>query len=578
MSGKIVNTAGYKMSSSTTSSLDGEITNQKNLLASDLSGQILGDFQLLRKIGQGGMGQVYLGTQLSLKRQVAIKLLKAEFAANEVALKRFKAEAEAVAKLSHANIVQVYAIGEVNGLHFMALEYVEGKNLKEYINRKGPLELSLTLSFMRQILAALQRASELGFVHRDIKPENILLTRKGEAKVTDFGLSRCFGSDEPLNLTQTGVTMGTPLYMSPEQVQGKAVDPRSDIYSFGITCYHMLAGEPPFRGTTAFEVALHHVQTQPRPLTDFRPELSAELLQIINKMIAKKTEDRYQSPREILRDLNKLRDNQPIDTIPTATPLSQSGSRNISQSASATDPFAGIDLSPAPIIYPLIEPAVPKRGWKKKVVIFGGGFLLLSILRGGADSETSEISANPSEVVLESHGSLAEIAFREQEKGSLRKIDDKSYRLEVAIDESLKLVMLYIDKKKFDEANQFLDSMPKRVAFQDTGKSGFDKLARITLSVGIDVLKNLGKGIVLAYQDKPKESNAIIRETIMKTRLLKKGEFSSVDPILKNYPSWGRELSNAIDRNFKNFGDEGMDPFLDHYRDALPSSAGESKK
>src|SRR5688572_20078172 len=187
--------------------------------AADLTGRTLGDFHLIRKLGQGGMGQVYLARQTSLKRQVAVKILKSELAANETSLRRFQQEAEAVARINHANIVQVYFIGQADGLHYMALEYVEGKNLRDYLSRKGAPDLPIALNIMRQVALALQRASELGFVHRDIKPENILLTRKGEVKVADFGLSRCFAPDaQPLNITQSGVTMGTPLYMSPEQV------------------------------------------------------------------------------------------------------------------------------------------------------------------------------------------------------------------------------------------------------------------------------------------------------------------------------------------------------------------------
>src|SRR5262245_61452496 len=158
----------------------------------DLTGRTLGDFHILRRLGQGGMGQVYLAEQISLKRKVALKLLRADLAARPVALQRFKAEAEAVARATHANIVQVYAIGESDGLHYMALEYVEGKNLREYLEKKGAPEVLVALSLMRQVASALQRAAELGIIHRDIKPENILLTRKGEVKVADFGLSRVF--------------------------------------------------------------------------------------------------------------------------------------------------------------------------------------------------------------------------------------------------------------------------------------------------------------------------------------------------------------------------------------------------
>src|SRR5204863_123047 len=186
----------------------------------------------LRRIGQGGMGQVYLAEHRALKRRVALKILRSDLAASSVSLQRFKAEAQAVARVTHPNIVQVYDTGESHGLHYMALEYVHGRNLSEYLAKKGPPELPLALSIMIQVAAALQRASELGIIHRDIKPENILLTRKGEVKVADFGLSRVLADgQQPLHLTQSGVTMGTPLYMSPEQVEGHTVDPRTDIYS-----------------------------------------------------------------------------------------------------------------------------------------------------------------------------------------------------------------------------------------------------------------------------------------------------------------------------------------------------------
>ncbi len=275
----------------------------------DLAGKTIADFRVLRRLGKGGMGEVYLAEQLSLRRPVALKVLRPDFLASDpTAVERFKREAQAVARATHANIVQVYAWGEADGVCWMALEFVEGRNLKDYLARKGPPELLLALSIMRQVGAALQRAAESGIIHRDVKPENILLTRKGEVKVTDFGLSRSLKGDTPLNLTQSGVTMGTPLYMSPEQVEGRPVDPRSDIYSFGVTCYHMLAGQPPFRGESAFEVALQHVRGEPQALTQVRPDLPPALCAMVHKMMAKDPAQRYQTARDLLKDLLRLRE------------------------------------------------------------------------------------------------------------------------------------------------------------------------------------------------------------------------------------------------------------------------------
>ena len=235
----------------------------------DLTGRVLGDYQVLRRLGTGGMGEVYLARQKSLQREVALKLLRTDMATNSTALLRFEAEAQAVAKLNHPNIVHIHQMGEFEGRRYMVLEFVNGRNLRDHLARHGPPDLPVSLSIIKQVALALQKAHEQGIVHRDIKPENILVTRKVDVKVTDFGLSRFFAGPTPaLNLTQSGVTLGTPLYMSPEQVQGKPVDHRSDIYSLGVTCYHLLTGEPPFRGSTAFDVALKHVQEQPQPISE----------------------------------------------------------------------------------------------------------------------------------------------------------------------------------------------------------------------------------------------------------------------------------------------------------------------
>jgi serine/threonine-protein kinase len=293
--------------------------------ASDLTGKTLGDFHILRRLGQGGMGQVYLAEQTSLNRKVALKFLRPDLAVDPKALERFDREAKSVASITHANIVQVYAIGEAQGLHYMVLEYVEGRNLREYINRKGPPELPVALSIMRQVAAALQKASETGIVHRDIKPENILLTRKGEVKVGDFGLSRIFRDEQEVHLTQSGMTLGTPMYMSPEQVQAKPLDPRSDIYSFGVTSYHMLAGQPPFKGSTAFEVALQHVQGEPPSLQTIRTDLPPELCALVHRMMSKEPDQRPQTGREILRELSQPRgpaDGNPFAGLTAAVPPS----------------------------------------------------------------------------------------------------------------------------------------------------------------------------------------------------------------------------------------------------------------
>ena len=261
----------------------------------DLSGRRLGDFQLLRRLGRGAMAEVYLAEQDRLKRRVAVKILKPELAGDRTYLQRFELEAQAAASLVHANIVQIYEVGCVDKLHYIAQEYVQGQNLRDYLARHGPPDLSHALSIMRQVASALAKAAEQGVVHRDIKPENIMLTAGGEVKVADFGLARLTREGTANDLTQVGITLGTPLYMSPEQVEGKALDPRSDLYSLGVTCYQMLSGSPPFTGETALGVAVQHLKSRPQPLEAIRPDLPASLCRIVHRMLAKLPAERFAS-------------------------------------------------------------------------------------------------------------------------------------------------------------------------------------------------------------------------------------------------------------------------------------------
>jgi eukaryotic-like serine/threonine-protein kinase len=284
----------------------------------------LGEFRIIRLLGRGGMAEVYLAEQTSLHRSVAIKVLRPELLTDKTIVKRFEQEAQAVAGLIHPNIVQVFAFGQQDGIHFIAQEYVQGLNLRQFLNRKGPPELLVAYHVMRQVAAALAVAGDAGIVHRDIKPENILITRKGEAKVTDFGLAQLAVSEQRVQLTQVGVTMGTPLYMSPEQINGDAVDHRSDIYSFGVTCYRMLSGRPPFRGDTSLTLAMQHLTKTPEPLGTLRADLPPLMGEIVHKMMARFPADRYQHAREITQDLKRvariLKEEQPDAATPAKPP------------------------------------------------------------------------------------------------------------------------------------------------------------------------------------------------------------------------------------------------------------------
>lgn len=275
-------------------------------MSNDLSNVMLGEFRLLRKLGSGGMADVYLADQTTLRRQVAVKILRAEFLTNEQYVKRFRHEAAAAGSLNHPNIVQVYMVGEQNGISYIAQEYVQGRTLKAYLKRKGPIDYKIALHILRQVASALQVASESGIVHRDIKPENILLNNKGDAKVADFGLAQLTLQGERVALTQTGMTMGTPLYMSPEQINGLPLDSRSDMYSFGIMAWHILVGRPPFTGDTAMAVAIKHLNDKAAPLDDYRTDIPPVFRDFVKRLIQKKKEDRPNDFGEVLADIKQM--------------------------------------------------------------------------------------------------------------------------------------------------------------------------------------------------------------------------------------------------------------------------------
>ncbi|HIE97909.1 MAG TPA: serine/threonine protein kinase [Planctomycetes bacterium] len=281
---------------------------------SDLVNRTLGDFRLLRRLGVGGMAEVYLAEQISLRRSVAVKILREDAVSgkNNTLLQRFEQEARAAGGLSHPNIVQVYMIGHGDDLHYIVQEYVQGQNLSQWIKRNGPPDFLTGLKWIKNVAAALRAASDAGVVHRDIKPENIMLTRGEVAKVTDFGLAQLNEVTEKMNLTQDGTTMGTPWYMSPEQIQGEKLDHRTDQYSFGVSCYHMFAGQPPFPGKNSVSVAIQHLKEEAKPLSRHRRDLPEAMCQTIHRMMEKKPEDRFATPQELQDALARL-DHAPLN-------------------------------------------------------------------------------------------------------------------------------------------------------------------------------------------------------------------------------------------------------------------------
>lgn len=333
-----------------------------------MTGRVLGDFCLLRKLGKGGMADVYLAEQTSLQRQVAIKIMRADFVTDPQYVKRFRHEASAAGGLNHPNIVQVYMVGEQDGIHFISQEYVQGRNLKEFITKKGPLEVPIALHILKQVAAALQVAADKGIVHRDIKPENILLTRKGEAKVADFGLAQLTLGGERVALTQVGVTMGTPLYMSPEQVNGRPLDGRSDLYSLGVMAWHMLAGHPPFTGETALAVAVKHLNEQPPALAEVRPDVPAGVCTLIDRMMAKRKEDRPADAQAVLSEIKQLlRQATSKETTPPEAAFRSSRSNTTAMSIALLDRPVRRQLSWLTVSCVLVALSMAGLGWAMRI-------------------------------------------------------------------------------------------------------------------------------------------------------------------------------------------------------------------
>ena len=279
----------------------------------DLTGKTIGDYLILRRLGRGGMADVYLSRQISLDRSVAFKVLHADLARDHNYVDRFKREARAAAALVHANIVQIFEVGQHDDIYFIAQEYVAGRNLKQFLMRNGAVEAPLAMEILAGTAQAIQKADEFHVVHRDIKPENIMLSEGGNVKVTDFGLAQVRSDTTDQALTKVGITMGTPLYMSPEQVEGGALDVRSDIYSMGVTAYHMLSGSPPFEGDNPLAIAMQQVKNDATKLETVRPDLPKSLCDLVHRMIEKKPQDRPQNAGVILADLKQINIDEDYD-------------------------------------------------------------------------------------------------------------------------------------------------------------------------------------------------------------------------------------------------------------------------
>lgn len=268
-------------------------TNRKNVIADR--------YEVISHIGQGGMADVFMGIDPILNRKVAIKILRADLSTDAISILRFEREAQAAAALSHPNIVEIYDVGDYKGHHYIVMEYVEGKTLKQVIRSRGPLVNEEAIDIMKQLCSAVAEAHARGIIHRDIKPQNVIVKADGSVKILDFGIATAKGS---MQLTQANNVMGSVHYLAPELAKGEQASPQSDIYALGIVLYEMLSGDVPFKADQAVQIALKHMREPMPDIRQMNSSVPQSVANIITRATAKNPEERYRSAREMLADVS----------------------------------------------------------------------------------------------------------------------------------------------------------------------------------------------------------------------------------------------------------------------------------
>lgn len=359
-------------------------------------------YELGRRIGRGGMAEIFQARDILLDRPVAIKVLFPEFATDPAFVERFRREAQAAANLNHPNIVGVYDWGRINNTYYIAMEYVNGRTLADIVKQSGTLTPLQVCDVVSEVAAALGSAHQHGVIHRDVKPGNILVSTTGQVKVADFGIARALGAGVEHGLTQTGAVMGTATYFSPEQAQGAPTDQRSDIYSLGIVMYEMLAGVAPFTGENAVAIAYKQVHEYAIPLHQRINSIPEEISAIVEKCMEKSPDDRYPTAGEVRDDLRRFVDGMPVLAMTARTTLAANDKK------ARISPITNLDSNATTVIavqdaatqqlpktsarnvreatpkkvdnYPPYDDAAPKR---TALFVFGAVFAAIVLLAGG---------------------------------------------------------------------------------------------------------------------------------------------------------------------------------------------------
>jgi TolB-like protein/Tfp pilus assembly protein PilF len=374
----------------------------QNRQADLLAGRMIGHYKLSERIGTGGMGDVYLATDIIAGRKAALKLLPTRFTGDAERLQRFQREARAVVRLNHPNILTIYEIGEDDSSHYIASELIEGETLRQRL-RRGPMQLSEAVEVAIQVASALAAAHETGIIHRDIKPENIMLRPDGYVKVLDFGIAKLAEQELPITTprdeallmveTNLGSILGTTRYMSPEQACGAHIDKSTDIWSLGVVLYEMVTGHTPFTGDTPREVMSAIVEKEPRPLTSYIRQPSPELQQIISKTLRKDRAQRYHNPRELLEALKRLRRKLEFESFSGSGFFEEVKRRKVFRVAAAYIIAAAAIIQLASAAFPAWD--LPNWALRLVIVSFLIGFPLALIFGWAFDLTSQGIHVTP---------------------------------------------------------------------------------------------------------------------------------------------------------------------------------------
>ena len=380
-----------------------------------------GRYRIIRRLGAGGMANVYLAEDQELGRNVAIKILNERHAGDEQFVERFRREAKNAASLSHPNIVSIYDRGEAEGTYYIAMEHLDGRNLKELIVARGPAPVRIAIEYTKQILSALRFAHRNGIVHRDIKPHNVLVDRDGRLKVTDFGIARAGASQ----MTEAGSIVGTAQYLSPEQARGTAVDQRSDLYSVGIVLYELLTGTVPYTGDSPVEIAMKHLSAKLPLPSEKRPDLPHDLDLVVARALAKDSDDRFADADEFEAELDRIARGLGVTQhtaeaataiIASPTAAATAITRSPTGRTAAAVPPA---YQPPPVYYDVDEEPPRRSIWPWLLTLL----LLVAAIVGGVyayNQIQDELNADEPVAVPQLEGSLERAAVSQLESRGLQ--------------------------------------------------------------------------------------------------------------------------------------------------------------